>query len=200
MATFNCYDILGIPLNSTPDDIKKSYRKLATQYHPDKVSALPPKLKEVAHEEMRRINTAKETLLDAEKRSKHDKELQTPKTTQCAPSKAPVTNNGGRAPYTFACPHCSSRVSAIPIDRPYILTCPSCRGQMTIPKAPDNNPVNKTPALDKLNVYKEALRRALVDGVITRDENHILDGLREALGITPMEHHNILFGLQNGRI
>ncbi len=98
MVTFNCYDILGIPLNSTSDEIKKSYRKLATQYHPDKVSALPPKLRDVAHEEMRRINTAKETLLDAEKRSKHDKDLVTPKTTQSTTFKSTCHQKRRKSP------------------------------------------------------------------------------------------------------
>jgi DnaJ domain len=30
------YQILGLPKTSTPDDIKKTYRKLALKYHPDK--------------------------------------------------------------------------------------------------------------------------------------------------------------------
>jgi len=30
------YEILGLPKTATGDDIKKTYRKLALKYHPDK--------------------------------------------------------------------------------------------------------------------------------------------------------------------
>ena len=31
------YKVLGVKSTATPDEIKKSYRKLIIQYHPDKV-------------------------------------------------------------------------------------------------------------------------------------------------------------------
>ncbi|MFA5784275.1 MAG: HEAT repeat domain-containing protein [Phycisphaerae bacterium] len=56
------YVILGIPTNSTINEIKEAYRKLSQQYHPDKVAHLGPELQQVAHEKMKKINQAYESL------------------------------------------------------------------------------------------------------------------------------------------
>jgi DnaJ-domain-containing protein 1 len=49
---------LGLSGRVTRDDVRRAYRELARQYHPDKVQHLGPKLREVADGEMRRINEA----------------------------------------------------------------------------------------------------------------------------------------------
>lgn len=61
------YKILGVPKDATAKDIKKAYRKLAAQYHPDK----NPDNKE-AEEKFKEINEANEVLSDTEKREKYD--------------------------------------------------------------------------------------------------------------------------------
>jgi len=61
------YKILGVPKTAGTDDIKKAYRKLARQYHPD----VNPNNKE-AHKKFQQINEANEVLSDPDKRKKYD--------------------------------------------------------------------------------------------------------------------------------
>lgn len=59
------YTILGIARTATEDDIKKAYRKLAHQYHPDKAGGNEQKFKE--------INEAYQVLSDKNKRAQYDR-------------------------------------------------------------------------------------------------------------------------------
>jgi len=63
------YEVLGIPRTASEDDIKKAYRQLARQYHPD-VTKEDPK---VAEEKFKEISEAYEVLIDGEKRKLYDK-------------------------------------------------------------------------------------------------------------------------------
>lgn len=67
MDFIDYYKTLGLEKNASTDDIKKAYRKLARQYHPD----LNPNDKE-AHRKFQQINEANEVLSDPEKRKKYD--------------------------------------------------------------------------------------------------------------------------------
>lgn len=59
------YKILGIEKGASEDDIKKSFRKLAHQYHPDKAGGNAQKFKE--------INEAYQVLSDKQKRAQYDR-------------------------------------------------------------------------------------------------------------------------------
>lgn len=56
------YEILNVSSCATLLEIKSAYRKLATQYHPDKVACLAPDFEELANRKMKEINIAYETL------------------------------------------------------------------------------------------------------------------------------------------
>lgn len=63
------YQILGVPRTASSDDIKKAFRRLARQYHPDlhtgaKKTEMEKKFKE--------LNEAQEVLTDPDKRKKYD--------------------------------------------------------------------------------------------------------------------------------
>ena len=62
------YEILGVQRNATEDEIKKSYRKLALQFHPDR----NPNNKE-AEEKFKEATEAYEVLSDQQKRARYDK-------------------------------------------------------------------------------------------------------------------------------
>ena len=59
------YEILGVPKTATEDEIKRAYRKLAHQYHPDKNGGDDKRFKE--------INGAYQVLGNREKREQYDR-------------------------------------------------------------------------------------------------------------------------------
>ena len=62
------YDTLSVKKNASPDEIKKAFRRLARQYHPDVAQD-----KKGAEEKFKAVNEAYEVLSDPEKRAKYDR-------------------------------------------------------------------------------------------------------------------------------
>jgi len=62
------YEVLGVDRNATEADIKKAYRKLAKQYHPDLNKGDPD-----AEAKFKEINEAYSVLSDSEKRAQYDR-------------------------------------------------------------------------------------------------------------------------------
>jgi molecular chaperone DnaJ len=70
MAKRDYYDILGVQKNSSPEEMKKAYRKMAMQYHPDKNPG--DKAKE-AEKKFKELNEAYDVLKDDQKRAAYDR-------------------------------------------------------------------------------------------------------------------------------
>lgn len=67
MAKRDYYEVLGLSKGVAADEIKKAYRKLAIQYHPDKNPG-----DHTAEEKFKEATEAYEVLSDPEKRSRYD--------------------------------------------------------------------------------------------------------------------------------
>lgn len=67
MPDHDLYEILGVPRSATPEEVKKAYRKLAKQYHPD----VNPGNK-AAEEKFKEVTAAFEVLSDAKRRKLYD--------------------------------------------------------------------------------------------------------------------------------
>ena len=67
MAKRDYYEVLGVKKNSTPDQIKSAYRKLAVKYHPDK-----NKGDKAAEEKFKEASEAYHVLSNAERKQNYD--------------------------------------------------------------------------------------------------------------------------------
>ncbi|MGB8932766.1 MAG: J domain-containing protein [Anaeromyxobacteraceae bacterium] len=67
MAQRDLYDILGVARTASPEEIKRAYRKLAHQFHPDKNPG-----NKTAEERFKEISAASEVLSDPKRRKLYD--------------------------------------------------------------------------------------------------------------------------------
>ena len=65
-TTRDYYDILGVPRGASDDDIKRAFRKLAQQWHPDVNTTAE------ADERFKEINEAYQVLSDPQRRQAYD--------------------------------------------------------------------------------------------------------------------------------
>ncbi|MDR0431942.1 MAG: molecular chaperone DnaJ [Bifidobacteriaceae bacterium] len=79
------YETLGVARNASPEDIKKSYRRLCRELHPDVAGASPD-----AEERIKDVNRAYQVLSDPDKRQQYDLGAD------------PLAPGGGEAPFGFS--------------------------------------------------------------------------------------------------
>ncbi|GMN48696.1 hypothetical protein TIFTF001_017869 [Ficus carica] len=71
-TTLSLYEVLGIPMGASGNEIKLAYRRLARTCHPDVVSF---DQKETSATEFMKIHAAYSTLSDPDKRANYDRDL-----------------------------------------------------------------------------------------------------------------------------
>lgn len=58
----DAYEVLGIERNASSEEVKTAYRRLANQYHPDKVSHLGEEFRTLAEQKFKEIQRAYDEL------------------------------------------------------------------------------------------------------------------------------------------
>ena len=61
----DAYKVLGLTPQATDEEVRKAYRKMALQYHPDRVATLGEDVREAAKRKFQEINDAKERIYKA---------------------------------------------------------------------------------------------------------------------------------------
>ena len=54
----NPYGVLGVSESSSDDDVEAAYRRLMSEFHPDRVAAAGPEIRELAERRTREANAA----------------------------------------------------------------------------------------------------------------------------------------------
>lgn len=128
------YEVLGVPRNATPDQVRAAYRRLAVKTHPDKTGG--------DDSEFKRVAEAYETLSDPQKKSRHDSgggfealfnNLRTKSAVPCDPFQVTIPLSaivrGTHQRITVSMPHmCDQCTGRGTRDESLRVPCGACRG------------------------------------------------------------------------
>ena len=72
------YEVLGVSKTATQDELKKAYRKLSMQYHPDRQAGKSDAEKKDAEEKFKEVSEAYSILSDKDKNHPYLKDFTSP--------------------------------------------------------------------------------------------------------------------------
>jgi hypothetical protein len=221
MKQVDYYSVLGVPRDATNTQIRRAFLDLHESIVKMQESGVGEVDMEIEKLKLKLARNALETLTNPEARARHDRKLDA--------GKAADLKNMELLRYT--CYACSKEFVCPGIENSHVTFCPHCDTQNLLNPPPVNKNIiwshssagedgggpdpsrstegarnmslqGRKPTAGNLGeVYKEALKRAIEDGVITEDEENILDGLREIIGVSKAEHMMLMerLGYTKGR-
>ena len=134
-------DLLGLNSQASSQDAALAYRKLASQYHPDRVADLPNEFQEVARRRMIEINRAYEAVRfalpnvvrEVDDVSSNPQDLWDDE-PEVSPEPKPAAPQQVEQQFVkFACPHCSARIKVPAEMRGKNGQCTRCKQKITVP-------------------------------------------------------------------
>lgn len=85
------YEVLGIPPDASPGEVRRAHRQLAQVLHPDRHAGATPQEQALAERRMREVNAAWTALSDPLRRAEYDRSLRAART---GPTSAPSARPG----------------------------------------------------------------------------------------------------------
>src|SRR5438477_382115 len=199
------YQILGVPETATTDEIKKAFRRLAKQYHPDRNPNKPQ-----AADRFKEINEAHDVLSDPEKRKRYDQ------LRRYGAFAGAGSGGGGRGP-ARPCPTCHGS-GEVRVEKRLAITIPAGtedgarlrlkgqgakgRGDVVVAIQVEPDRFFRRDGLDVIGVVPINLAQALLGSKI---KVRTLDGKRVVLKVPPGTPHGQRFRIpgqgieRNGR-
>ena len=127
------YRLLGLPRGAPLEDIKAAYRKLAAQYHPDKVAGLAPEYQQIANAKMVELNEAMGVFSDSGRRAKYDEMIELTPERRPGPARPVAAPPPPPGPLGESPPERPATATVVPAPSPELPETPPPKPRVATP-------------------------------------------------------------------